>query len=125
LKNLLKDINEDITLLKEGCVYDISMIRIIDDFSNTQAGYGFNVENNFIVRSSILVHIINNSHLQEKYFCYQRNDNNNNDNNITGDNNNDCPILNVDSVSRWLYKYDELIEKILLLIHIGSGMPAR
>lgn len=115
MSDLKQSIVVDLDYLKEGYLFDSSSVKVVDDLSNNAHGYQFTVGKNTnddrTYRSLLLMHFLNSARLTAKYFL------------ATDDG--DRPPLNMDAARSWLARYDELQKKLLLLIHVCSGMPAR
>jgi hypothetical protein len=114
--DLRNSIVVDLDFLKEGMIFNASGVSVVDDLSNNVHGYQFtigkNVTDDRTYRSLLLMHFLQSPHLAAKYFMTCADD-------VL------LPPLNIDAAKRWLARYDELQKKLLLLIHVCSGMPAR
>jgi hypothetical protein len=107
IAHLVRDISSAIDKLKLGLPITVNTALIRDDLSETRPGFmfGYNGPEKLNYSHALLMFIMSSEKLRDKY-CTRKG-------------------FVEHSVVKWLTKYDNLERKILLLIHLLSGLPAR
>lgn len=97
----------------DGLNANIDLSKIVDHFCNNAYGYGFKYTENANVQleiaSALLLHLNSSGKISEYVHAIH----------------NDSIIWNSQKAKQVLSLYDTFIENLLLVVHIGSGIPAR
>ena len=97
----------------DGLNAGIDLSKIVDHFSNNAFGYGFKYTENANVQleiaSALLLHLNSTGKINEYVHAIH----------------DDSIIWNTQKAKQVLTLYDNFIENLLLVVHIGSGIPAR
>ena len=105
-KTLLEDLLLGLTWSAEN---------VYDNFGNRTVGFQImadrNASNDVVVRSSLLKHILCSEELRRRF--------------VLSIGNGNKVLYRSSEATNYLNVYDEYIENLLLVVHVGSGMPAR
>ena len=109
----LQEVKRLVGLLKLGVACSVKLPDFVDDLSNQIENYSFHHRNSKVQRDLeevILYRVLTEESLSEQYIAEK---------------NSESLVWNIASARKYLEIYDKLMENLVLLVHLGSGMPAR